>query len=140
MAANDPLPVVAPDLNTYIDLTIKVVGTGDTRVLQISGQLKGDPFPDAEAFMTDRAGNRVMLATFSEKIITSILGSNEDTPLVKISATIPIDKTGQFSKNRPTAVTNVKFGYGLGRSAFKNIRLPTWKAVEKVTDYTNIAR
>jgi len=109
--ASDPLPLFAPDLNTSIDLTVSVVGSGAHRFLYILGQLKGDPFPDAEVILADGSRNRIMLATFNELSATTILGGNENTGLVDINAFLPIDENGALSNDRPATIVDRRFEF-----------------------------
>jgi hypothetical protein len=88
-------------LSPDIDRTLNLRATVSNGRLNIDGNVLGDVFPNAEAFVTDSAGNSIMLGHFETS-----MGSNEgpllglpgegSTPLMNFSQSIPLCPGGTF--------------------------------------------
>jgi hypothetical protein len=97
--ANPLAPPGAPDIDTFVDLSVNwTVG----RML-IDGQVRGDNFPNAEAFVLDTHGRGVIIFDFrtgggqDSGPFTRLFGSHSKQVLGSIAASIPLDAAGNFT-------------------------------------------
>jgi len=56
--ANPLLPIVSPDIDTFVDIKISFDGSGYGRY---TGTVRGDSFPNAEVFVVDEDGKESLL-------------------------------------------------------------------------------
>ncbi|MBS3921723.1 MAG: hypothetical protein KGZ37_01070 [Nitrosarchaeum sp.] len=89
------------DVHTSLRITTSDLGNGN-QLLSISGKIKGDRFPNAEAYVTDAEGNSVWLGGFANKVGPDIgpfftLAGNNKRPMIDINVGIVTDKNGIFT-------------------------------------------
>jgi hypothetical protein len=93
-AGSNPLVPLSPDIDTRLDVEVK---EGPHSIV-LSGTMRGDPFPSAEAFIVDSRGNSVMLTSFNAANPTTgpyvwLIG-NRDLMLGSFDVTIPKGQGG----------------------------------------------
>ncbi|HUQ02576.1 MAG TPA: RHS repeat-associated core domain-containing protein [Kofleriaceae bacterium] len=95
---------VSPDINTYIRFS--VVATKSE--LQIAGTLSGNCFPWGEYFITDSAGNSMMLGSFQAfgSPAFNLWGEASDAELNTFTARIALDEDGRFTRSGPHIIQN----------------------------------
>lgn len=96
-AASNPL-LPAPDIDTYVHADYEVTQSN----LHVEGVVRGDDFPNSEVFISDSAGNSVMLSEFQTEhgSLNGPLGHlwGEGNALLGIfDANIPLDEHGNFT-------------------------------------------
>ncbi len=100
-AGSNPLiPLIAPDIDTHLRVTYDSNG----RSLTLAGSVSGDIFPNAEVFVSDRAGNREMLGTFQTPlqelqgpVSLAVVTPFFDPTFTRFHAEIPVDPSGNFA-------------------------------------------
>jgi hypothetical protein len=98
-AGANPMVPGAPDIDTFVDISFSW-GIGE---LVISGEVRGDNFPNAEIFLLDAAGNPALLFDFrtgggrNTGPFTRLAGSHERQTLGSINTRIPLDRFGNFT-------------------------------------------
>lgn len=98
-AGANPLVPGAPDIDTFIDVSARFGSTAIT----IDGTVRGDTFPNAEVFVVDAVGNRVLLwdyATTGDQNtgpMTRLAGSHSSATLGSFSVRLPIGPSGAFT-------------------------------------------
>ncbi|MGE3467243.1 MAG: RHS repeat-associated core domain-containing protein [Pyrinomonadaceae bacterium] len=90
----------AADIDVHTELKIATSQIDSTKInLSISGQVSGDRFPAAEAFVTDAAGNSVFLGVFaprsSARPETSLPG-NGTVRMIAVDVNIVTNREGVF--------------------------------------------
>jgi hypothetical protein len=86
-----------PDIDIHNRLTINATDG----VLAISGQITGDQFPSAEAFVSDDFGNSIMLGTFATSGGRQMgpvkdLARDRDLPMIDVNIRISVEENGAF--------------------------------------------
>ncbi len=89
------------DVHTNLDINVSDLDGGN-QLLSITGQISGDKFPDAEAYVSDANGNSVFLGIFATQageIIgpTWTLRDDKNEPMMNINMGILTDKNGIFT-------------------------------------------
>ncbi|MCH7403858.1 RHS repeat-associated core domain-containing protein [Belliella kenyensis] len=89
------------DIHTSLRIATSDLDNGN-QLLSISGQIAGDRFPDAEAYVTDAEGNSVWLGAFANQVGPDIgpfitLAGNNKRPMIDINVGIVTDKNGVFT-------------------------------------------
>jgi RHS repeat-associated protein len=111
IAGSNPLiwQPVSPDINTYIHFVV-VATPGE---LQITGTLTGNCFPSGEYFITDSAGNSMMLGSFTSigSPFFELWGAASDLELQSFSARISLDEDGRFDRSGPHAIKTLDSPY-----------------------------
>jgi hypothetical protein len=93
-------PTWAIDVHTNLDVQVSDLDGGD-QLLSISGQVSGDTFPNAEAFVADAEGNSISLGIFATQSgpnrgpFFTLAGDSND-PMININIGIVTDKNGIF--------------------------------------------
>ncbi|MBD0405337.1 RHS repeat-associated core domain-containing protein [Flammeovirga sp. EKP202] len=89
------------DIHTSLYIATSELDNGN-QLLTIKGQISGDRFPNAEAYVTDATGNQVWLGAFANQegpnmgpFIT--LGGDFKKPMMNINVSILTDKNGIFT-------------------------------------------
>lgn len=97
-AGSNPMAPGAPDIDTFVDLH----AVFRPRSLSLEGVVRGDPFPNAEVFVYDGAGNSQLLYHFETEggrnagPFTDLWGAHARTRLGSFNARIPLDDNGAF--------------------------------------------
>ena len=93
-------PTWAIDVHTNLDISVSELEDGN-QLLTISGQVSGDTFPNAEAFVSDADGNSVWLGTFATHrgpdwgpFVT--LGGDFNDPMIDVNIGIVTNTDGIF--------------------------------------------
>lgn len=100
--ANPWIPVISPDIDTYVDFTASF-GSGSFSVM---GKVRGDPFPNLEVFLMDGAGNKVLLLDFRTSGGTfgplyKLWGDNQHYVIGRFATAIKLDAAGHFAGSTP---------------------------------------
>jgi RHS repeat-associated protein len=89
------------DVHTSLKIATSELDDGN-QLLSITGQISGDRFPNAEAYVTDADGNQVWLGAFANQsgpdagpFVT--LAGDFNRPMMGINASIVTDKNGIFT-------------------------------------------
>ena len=96
--SNPMVPVVAPDIDTFVDFRADWIGTS----LKIQGSIRGDDFPNAEIFLLDRKGQGCLLfdgrTTGGKNTgpITRLVGSHESVLIGRFNLTTGLSPDGSF--------------------------------------------
>ena len=106
------LPLIGKTLTPAIDMggnlnvsetTLPCIGCaeGENGLIQVSitGQIQGDHFPDAEAFIMDPTGQTIMLGQSAHLTLGGPalnLPGNKNAPMMSINAQIIVDQNGKF--------------------------------------------
>ncbi|NAS12671.1 RHS repeat protein [Poritiphilus flavus] len=100
MVPPDGGPTWAIDVHTNLNVEVSDLDGGD-QLLSICGQVSGDTFPNAEAFVSDAEGNSVWLGTFATQSgpntgpFFTLAGDSND-PMININIGIVTNKDGIF--------------------------------------------
>ncbi len=89
------------DVHTNLDIDVSDIDGGN-QLLSISGQISGDEFPNAEAYVSDANGNSVFLGVFvtqsgPQEGPTMTLFGDKNNPMMNINMGIETDKNGIFT-------------------------------------------
>jgi len=89
------------DVHTNLDINVSDIDGGN-QLLSISGQISGDEFPNAEAYVSDANGNSVFLGVFvtqsgPQEGPTMTLFGDKNNPMMNINMGIETDKNGIFT-------------------------------------------
>lgn len=89
--ANPLVPVVAPDIDTFVDLEVAFGAAG----LSVSGRVRGDAFPNAESILLDSALQGALLFDFHTKGgrttgPASLFGAHADQLLGRFALDLPL--------------------------------------------------
>jgi RHS repeat-associated protein len=91
------------DIDQFTKLTANIEGNvKDAHVLNISGTVSGDDFPNQESMVFDSKGNGVMLGTFETSgdremgPVTDLGWENEGDVQMNVGVRISVDKNGVF--------------------------------------------
>jgi len=91
------------DIDQFTKLTANIEGdVKSNHVLNISGTISGDDFPNQESMVYDSKGNGVMLGTFETSgdrewgPVTDLPNENEDDVQMNVGVRISVDKNGIF--------------------------------------------
>ncbi|WP_246628925.1 hypothetical protein [Algoriphagus marincola] len=89
------------DVHTSLKIATSELDDGN-QLLSISGQISGDRFPNAEAYVTDADGNQVWLGAFANQAGPDVgpfltLAGDFNRPMMNINASIVTDKNGIFT-------------------------------------------
>jgi hypothetical protein len=102
-AAANPLVNLSPDIDVHHKSTIIAQPNKESGYsINISGTLSGDAFPNAEILITDRAGQSLLLHTFSTSAspVTgpySMLPGDQRREMGSYNVTLTVDTSGNFS-------------------------------------------
>jgi uncharacterized membrane protein YgcG len=97
--ANPMIPVVAPDIDTFVDLRVEWIASS----IRVQGTLRGDDFPNAEVFLLDRKGIGCLLfdgrTTGGRNTgpMTRLAGGHESHLIGRFNLTIGISTDGNFT-------------------------------------------
>ena len=95
--ANPLVPVFAPDIDTYLDLTFKI----NKKTIDIRGQVRGDTFPNAEILIVDGGHeckyDNASLLLFDYR--TS--GGKNSGPFTRLWGSNKINHLGEFEHSIP---------------------------------------
>ena len=88
-------------MHTNLDIDVSDIDGGN-QLLSISGQISGDEFPNAEAYVSDANGNSVFLGVFvtqsgPQEGPTMTLFGDKNNPMMNINMGIETDKNGIFT-------------------------------------------
>lgn len=90
----NPMAPGSPNIDVFSNFSI----TESDGLLNISGNLKGDNFPSAEAFITDPNGNNIFIGIgFYEGSPFSSLGGENKRDITSFNFGITTDKSGNFT-------------------------------------------
>jgi hypothetical protein len=102
--ANPMIPIVAPDIDTFVDVRVEWIGSS----LRAQGTVRGDDFPNAEVFLMDVNGTGCLLfdgrTTGGQNTgpMTRLVGSHESVRLGNFNLTTGISRVGAFVHARTT--------------------------------------
>jgi len=91
------------DIDVHTNLNVEVSDIdGGNQLLSITGQISGDTFPNAEAYVSDADGNSVFLGIFVTQSgpqvgPTMTLAGDKNNPMMNINMGIETDKNGIFT-------------------------------------------
>jgi hypothetical protein len=97
--ANPMVPVIAPDIDTYLDFRADWVGTN----LRFQGTVRGDSFPNAEVFVLDARSTGCLLfdgrtsGGRNSGPVTRLSGSHENHRLGTFNCTVGTTPEGYLS-------------------------------------------
>jgi len=98
-AGSNPMAPGAPDIDTFVRVNVDWLGTD----LSIAGEVRGDNFPNAEAFVRDTHGRGAVIFDFRTGggqhtgPFTRLWGANATQVLGSIRALLPLDAAGNLS-------------------------------------------
>jgi hypothetical protein len=91
------------DIDIHTSLKIATSNLdGGNQLLSIRGQISGDRFPNAEAYVTDSKGNSVWLGAFMNQSGPDVgpfftLAGDKNKPMINVNVGIVTDKNGIFT-------------------------------------------
>jgi hypothetical protein len=97
-SGSNPMVPLAPDIDTYIDLSVSFGKAS----LDVVGKVRGDDFPNAEVFLLDAKGGAVMLFEYATTggqttgPMTRLAGSHRQQSLGDFAVRLPIRASGAF--------------------------------------------
>lgn len=95
---NPMVPLVAPDIDTFVDLRVDWIGSS----LRVQGTIRGDDFPNAEVFLIDMNGTGCLVfdgrTTGGQSMgpITRLAGGHESQRLGNFNVTTGISPADTF--------------------------------------------
>jgi hypothetical protein len=99
---NDAATEASSDIDVFSALKVGVsAGKNESQILTLSGQLSGDKFPAAEAFVKDAQGNSVFLGA-SPAGAGAVIGpygllpGENKRPMMNVNISISVNKDGVF--------------------------------------------
>lgn len=96
--SNPLVPLISPDIDTYVYLTVSMSETQ----LTLEGEVKGDDFPNAEVFVTDERRGAVLLFAYETTggavtgPVTRLMGSHAGRSLGSFSKRISLNGDGSI--------------------------------------------
>ena len=92
---DDAIPLVSSDidLNPQFRFNYNDIGNGIVN-MSVTGNVTGDQFPAAEAFLRDSNGNSVMLGVFGPEASSGPVGSlpgNNNRPMIDVNVTVQVN-------------------------------------------------
>jgi RHS repeat-associated protein len=95
------IPLIGKAVTPDIDIKGNMNITEKNGTLNVSGQISGDGFPDAEAFIKDNSGQSLMLGTYNHGKMASpmwSLAGDGDKKMINVNIKVQLDKEGNFRK------------------------------------------
>lgn len=109
-SGRDPLTPIAPNIDTFVKARVDF---GSLNFLRISGQVRGDDFPNLEVFLVDPSRKTALLVDGrtdggrNTGPLFHLWGSGSGVVLAGFNASLPLDKKGYFFGSSTCPITEI---------------------------------